>query len=107
MRNFTFLILALIAIFFAGCGKSDDSVIQEQMEIMKETLAVLEKVSDADSGKKADVELKKLQEKTEELDKVVRGWSKEKKEALAKKHDLDKLGEKLQEAYKKARQFLP
>ena len=91
----------------SGCGKSDESVIDAQIELMKKSLAVLDTVTDEASGKKADAELKKLKEEAEELDKAVRSWSKEKKEALAKKHNLDELGKKVEAARAKARKYLP
>jgi hypothetical protein len=97
----------MLALFFSGCGKSDDSVVDAQVELMKQSLAVLETVTDQASGKKADAELKKLKEEAAELDKTVRSWSKEKKEELAKKHNLDELGKKVEAAYEKARKYLP
>jgi hypothetical protein len=97
----------LCAFFLAGCGKNDDSVVESQVELMKKALAVLDTVTDAASGKEADAKLKKLKEEGEELDKVVRSWPTEKKEALAKKHNLDELGKKVEAAYQKARKFLP
>ena len=97
----------MFAMLVSGCGKSDESVVDAQIELMKKSLAVLETVTDQESGKKADAELKKLKEEGEELDKTVRSWSKEKKEELAKKHNLDELGKKVKAAYENARKYLP
>jgi hypothetical protein len=97
----------LFALLLSGCGKSDDSIIEAQVELMKKSLAVLDTVTDAATGKKADAELKKLKEEAEEIDKTVRSWSKERKEELVKKHKLDELGKKVDAAYEKARKYLP
>jgi ElaB/YqjD/DUF883 family membrane-anchored ribosome-binding protein len=88
-----------------GCGGGDDAVIKDQISLMNEVAAAYDTVTDADSWKKAQAEVEKLQPRAEELRKKENSWSEEKKKQLGEKYanDLQAATDRLEAARKAAR----
>ncbi len=80
----------LIACVVVGCAKSDDDYAKEQIAIMDEMTAELEKVKDKDTATAAKPKLEALAKRAKENAKVMDAWPKEKKEQMTKKYE-DKL----------------
>lgn len=96
----------LLLVLAAGCGgASDDAVIQEQIGLMNEMAADYAKVKDADSWKKAQAEVDKLQPRAEELRKKQASWPDAKRTQLGQKYasELKAASEKLEAAQTNAR----
>jgi hypothetical protein len=80
----------LAAAVLVGCGGgSDDAIMKEQIDLMNQTSDILEKITDAESMKKAEPELQKLKEKGEALKKKVEGWSEDRKKKAVEKHEKE------------------
>jgi predicted helicase len=101
MRRIT-LLLFVICAWLPGCGKSDDSVLQEQVQLLNQTAELLNKITDEARAKAAEADFKKIKERADEIDKIVRSWTKEKKESLAKIHNLHETAQKVEAALQKA-----
>jgi hypothetical protein len=96
------LMLALAA----GCGGAgEETVIKDQLALMKEMTAAYEKVTDADSFKKEQAEVEKLKQRAEELKRKYDAWPEEKKKQFSQKYqgELEAATERLAKARAAAR----
>ena len=89
----------------AGCGGGDDAVVKDQITLMNEIAVAYDKVTDADSWKKAQAEVEKLQPRAEELRKKESSWPEEKKKQLGEKYasELQAATDRLEAAREAAR----
>jgi ABC-type transporter Mla subunit MlaD len=88
-----------------GCGGAgEETVIKEQVALMKEMAAAYEKVTDADSLKQAQTQVDKLQQKAQELQRKVDSWPEEKKKQVNQKYgaELAAAADRLETARAKA-----
>jgi hypothetical protein len=73
-----------------GCGGSEeDKAMKEQISLMNEMSALLEKATNPEEAKKIEPEMNKLKKRAEDLETKVKGWSKEKQEAMIKKYKAE------------------
>jgi hypothetical protein len=77
----------LVVALVVGCGgSSDDAIMKEQIDLMNQMASVMEKVTDADSMKSAEAEIKTLKEKGDALNKKTKDWSEDKKKKMLEKY---------------------
>ena len=90
-----------------GCG-GDDAVVQDHINLVNDMAGIFEKVTDAQTFKNAEAQMKALEKRAEELAEKTKDWTDEKKKALAKKYEsemktaADRLKKAVFQASKKA-----
>jgi hypothetical protein len=106
MNRALFVGCGLLLGLAVGCGGGgDDAVVKDQITLMNEIAAAYEKVTDADSWKKAQAEVERLRPRAEELRKKESSWPEEKKKQFDEKYasELKAATDRLDAARKAAR----
>jgi hypothetical protein len=79
----------LCAALIIGCGgSSEDAVMKEQLKIMDDMIALMQKNKDL-TKLKDDPDYKKLEARGKELEKTMNSWPKEKQEEMKKKYEKE------------------
>ena len=79
----------LVACLVVGCAKSDDDVMKEQIAIMNELSAELEKVDSKEAAEKAKGKFEALSKRMDENEKVIKGWPEAKQKEMKKKYEKE------------------
>ncbi len=90
-----------------GCGGGgEETVIKDQVELMKEMASAYEKVTNAETFKQAQAQVDKLKPKAEELWRKVEAWPEDKRKQASQKYqgELSAATERLAKARAAARQ---
>jgi hypothetical protein len=102
----------LFVTLLLGCGGGDsdeDKHFKEMISQAKRLADLLEGVTDAESAKKAEPEVDKLEHRLSELGKATRSWPEEKREAMRLKYekDLNAVKDRIADARANYRRYRP